>query len=85
MADVTLFHSLADGFQKKLGDPIAGSLRMGGLASKYAWNRLRQWRAQRQQARQAHPLHLAGKQIRLDVAANRACVWARAAHAATSP
>lgn len=81
MPEVSLFHSLADGFQKKLGDLVAGSIWIGsGLAGKYVWDIVKQWRANRLQAKQSHPLYLADKQIRLDIAADRACVWAGAAH-----
>lgn len=81
MPDFSLLHSLADSFQKKLGDLVAGSMWVGGgLASKYIWDIYKQWRTNRQQAKQSHPLYLADKQISLDVAADRACVWAGAAH-----
>jgi hypothetical protein len=80
--DFSLLHTLADGFQKKLGDLVAGAIWVGaGLASKYVWDILTQWRVGRRQAKQSHPLYLADKQISLDVAADRACVWAGAAHA----
>ncbi|MGI4742616.1 MAG: hypothetical protein ACRYG7_46250 [Janthinobacterium lividum] len=77
----TAFHSLGDGFQKKLGDLVAVAIWAGaGLVGKFAWDLVRQWQTARRQQKQSNPVYLAEKQIRLDVAADRACVWAEAAH-----
>jgi len=81
LAALSLFQSLADGFQKKLGDLVAVALWAGlGLAGKFAWGLYQQWRAERRKAKQSQPVYLAEKQIRLSIAVDRVCTWAGATH-----
>ena len=81
MPALTTLHSLLDSSQKKLGEVVVLAIWGGcGYALKLAWEGFQGWRAVRRQARQSSPVYLAEKQIQLNIAADRACRWAGAAH-----
>ncbi len=75
------FSAFLDGFQKQLGTLVGGAIWLGlSLAAKFSYDLFQNWRIKRQKAKQSHPLYLADKQIQLDIAADRACLWAGACH-----
>lgn len=81
MPDFSAFHSLFDSSQKKLGEVVILAIWGGcGYALKLAWEGWQGWRAARQAVKQSNPVYLAEKQIQLNIAADRACRWAGAAH-----
>ncbi|RPD50067.1 hypothetical protein DNI29_04520 [Hymenobacter sediminis] len=76
-----------DNAQKELGKAVAVALWgliSGGFAllGRYLWELIRNWREARKKAKQSHPVYLAQKQKSLDRAADRACLWSGADHAA---
>jgi hypothetical protein len=76
-----LLTPVADGFTKQIGTLVAGAIFTGaGIIATNVWRIFRTWQASRKQAQQRHPLYQAEKQIKLDIAADRVCQWAGAAH-----
>ncbi|GAB3638743.1 hypothetical protein GCM10027422_43330 [Hymenobacter arcticus] len=81
MPDLIALRSLLDSSQKKLGEVVILAIWGGcGYALKLAWEGFQGWRAVRKAVKQSNPVYLAGKQIQLNIAADRACRWAGAAH-----
>jgi hypothetical protein len=79
--DLNALHSLFESSQKKLGEVVILAIWGGcGYALKLTWEGFQGWRAARKSAKQSNPVYLAEKQIQLNIAADRACRWAGAAH-----
>lgn len=81
MPDLPALHSLIDSSQKKLGEVVILAIWGGcGYALKLAWEGFQGWRAARKAAKQSNPVHLAERQIQLNILADRVCRWSGAGH-----
>lgn len=83
MADLlTFFAKLFETFQEQIGLWLATVITTGvGVGGKTVWEIWKKHQANRRKEKQSHPVYLAAKQIELQVAADRACVWTGADHA----